>query len=46
MTTDLPKLPGASALAFASFHADDAALLAYLRQLEADERIREYSEEI
>lgn len=37
MTTDLPKLPGACD------YADDAALLAYLRQLEADERIREAS---
>lgn len=27
-------------------YADDSALLAYLRQLEQDERIREYSEEI
>lgn len=40
MTTDLPKLPGACD------HADDSALLAYLRQLEQDERIREFSEEI
>lgn len=35
-----PNLPGATD------YADDSALLAYLRQLEADERIREFSEEI
>ena len=33
-------------LPFAHMTDDDSALLAYLRQLEADERIREYSEEI
>jgi hypothetical protein len=38
MNTDLPKLPGATD------YADDAALLAYLRQMEADERVREDSE--
>ena len=39
-TTPLLLLP------FACMTDDDDALLAYLRQLEQDERIREYSEEI
>lgn len=35
-----PNLPGATD------YADNTALIAYLARLEADERIREFSEEI
>lgn len=42
MITHIPQtyeLPGASD------YADDSALVAYLARLEADERVREFSEE-